>query len=327
MESNINYKGILDYSRDFTEKVVEQTFLRKDKITGEEIMSLTDIQQVNLFILMNLFRTWKDEVNKIKSPYFDYKNKDVQQALENLMNVVSRNILIAKADFKPIMVKSVQQTLLLIFSPYDFYSSEFFSQPWTLKDLKESSKFVKVNSFLLRTVIIEAAKQNLDVLDQVKALQILNETTKNTQETPEEFESYIKKFSAVKPLDVAQLYSKKEKETAPAEKGKKPSIKSDFATVNDQFLKEPTPSLADLHLKVKIENIKNYITINQRFMFINDLFDNNPAEFNAAVDELENKRTFDEALEYLKKNYGDKYGWDVESETLVEFLDVVSKRY
>jgi hypothetical protein len=326
MESNINYKVISDYSRGFSDKVAEKAFAQNDRITGTEIRSLTDIKQVNYFVMMNLFRKWKEEVNKIKSPYFDYQSEDVQQAIERLMNALSQNILVSKEDFKPILEKSVQQSLLLIFSPYDFFKNEFFSQPWTINELKDSAKFVRINDFLLKTVIEEATKKNFDVVDQVKASRILDGAMKETHQTPEEIDNYVQQLSVIKPLNVAQLYIEKE---TPAAKDKEiPSPRqSDFVTLNDQFLKEPTPSLADLHLKVKIENIKNYITINQRFMFINDLFNSNAAEFNAAVDELENKRTFEEALAFLKKNYGDKYGWDMDSETLVEFLDVVSKRY
>jgi hypothetical protein len=179
------------------------------------------------------------------------------------------------------------------------------------------SRFIKVNSFLLKAVIGQIEKRNLAGVNKEKAMLILDDAMANTQETPEEFDPYIKQFSAIEPLQQAQLYSEKEPQTTT----------SDAFTLNDQFLKEPKPTLADLHIKVKIENLKNYITINQRFMFINDLFSGKAEDFNAAVDELENKKSFDEALEFLKKNYGDKNGWDMESETLVEFLDVVSKRY
>jgi hypothetical protein len=318
MESNINYKGISDYSRDFTDKVIERAYSRKDKITGEEILSITDIKQVNLFILMNIFQKWREEVAKIKSPYFDYGSEEVQQALENLMNMLSRNILISKNEFKPIMTKAVRQAVLLIFSPYDFYRTDFFTQPWSLKELKEVSKFIKVNPFLLKEVIGQVEKRNLPGVDKEKAMQILDGAMEQTQETPEEFDPYISQFSAIEPLKLAQLYSEKEHPAVAT---------SDAFTLNDQFLKEPKPTLADLHIQVKIENIKSYITINQRFMFINDLFNGKAEDFIEAVDELENKRTFEEALEFLKNNYGDKNGWDMESETLIEFLDVVSKRY
>jgi hypothetical protein len=319
MESNINYKGISDYSKNFSDKIIEGTFSKKDKIAGEEILSITQIKQVNLFILMNIFQKWQGEVNKIKSPYFDYGAMEVQQAVENLMNVLSRNINISKNDFKPLVEKSVQQAILVIFSPYDYYRMEFFSQSRTIKELKEAQKFIKVNAFLLKAVIEQSERRGIVSIDKEKGMLILDEAMENTHETPEEFDRFIQQFSEIEPLNLSQLYSEKDSNNN--------SKIDEFFTLNDQFLQEPKPTLADLHREVKIENIKGYITINQRFMFVNDLFNGNSEEFNAAVDELENKQTFDQALEFLKTNYGDKNGWDMESETLVEFLDVVSKRY
>ncbi len=318
MESNINYQGISEYSRAFSEKLTEKVFSKKDKINGEEILNITDIRQVNLFVMMNIFQKWKEEIKKIKSPYFDYASEEVQEAVDQLMNTLSRHISVAKDDFKPVLNKAVQQAILIIFSPYDFYRTEFFVKSRSIKDVKEEVKFVKINRFMLNDVMAQAEKRQIAELDLETGMRFLNEALENTQETPEDFDGYITQFSAVEPLNMDYLYS--EKKTSPDKK-------SDFYTLNDQFLQEPQPTLVDIHRKVKIENIKGHITINQRFMFVNDLFNGKTEEFLAAVDELENKPTFQEALEFLKVNYGEKNGWDMESETLVEFLDVLSKRY
>jgi hypothetical protein len=77
----------------------------------------------------------------------------------------------------------------------------------------------------------------------------------------------------------------------------------------------------------KIDNISRNITINQRFMFIKELFKGNPEEFNEAVERLENCRSYDEAYDLLSQSYIQKNQWNMETEEVSEFLSLVSKRF
>lgn len=318
MESNINYKGISEYSKAFSERICDRFFTGRDTIKGQEILSLCGLNQINLFVIMDIFQKWKEEVKKIKSPFFNYETAEVQAAMENLMNVLSRNIEISSTDFKPLLTRAVQQTILLVFSPYDFYRNEFFTRARTIAELKEETKFIKINSFLLKTVIEEAEKKHMKAIEGETALKIMNSSMEDTHETPEEFDPYLEQLSKVEPLNLDHIYFEQEVSS---------SAESLFLTVNDQFARGERPILADLQKNVRIDNIKNHITINQRFMFVNDLFHGKVDEFEMAVDNLETQPTYQNALEFLTSNFGEKNGWDMESETVLEFLDVVEKRY
>ncbi len=57
--------------------------LRERSISkADEIIHLTPVQQVNYFVLKELFQRWKSEINQLKSPYFDYDNDEVQASLK-----------------------------------------------------------------------------------------------------------------------------------------------------------------------------------------------------------------------------------------------------
>src|SRR5690606_10330237 len=307
MESNINYKGIADYSVTFSDQICNRFFKDKERINGQEILQLTGIQQINLFILMDIFQKWKVEAKKIKSPYFNYDAGEVREAMENLMNILSRNIDVSKTDFKPLLTRATKQGILIIFSPYDFFRNEFFTKTWTVQELKEAKKFIRVNAFLLNAVIEQAEMRNINEVDGQTALQILDNLMENTHETPEDFEPYLEVFSAVAPLSLDQIYSEEEAV----------SIENQPLTLNDHFSHGGQPMLAELQKKVKIDNIKNHITINQRFMFVNDLFKGNVDEFSYAVDELEKQPTYEDALNFLKSSFAEKNEWDMESETVL----------
>ncbi len=78
MESKLNIEKIKSYSLDFADIVCRNFFKIKDKITGNEILSVTSSKQINLFVLKNLFYAWEKESDKLKSNYFNYEFKTVQ---------------------------------------------------------------------------------------------------------------------------------------------------------------------------------------------------------------------------------------------------------
>lgn len=75
-----------------------------------------------------------------------------------------------------------------------------------------------------------------------------------------------------------------------------------------------------------VEHLKQLISINDKFIFINELFDGNLKEYNEAIETLNGFRTKGEAFNYLglllKKNL-----WDMESGTLMKLKEIVEKYY
>src|SRR5690606_15407912 len=122
MDNKLNYNSIEAYSAAYTKKLINSFFSMEETINGKQILSLSNINQVNLLIIKNLFQKWKKETGKLQSPFFDYDNAEVKKALQHFMNVLSNNITIRKNNFEPLLKKSVTDAIFLIFSPYVFYS-------------------------------------------------------------------------------------------------------------------------------------------------------------------------------------------------------------
>ncbi|MDL5049215.1 hypothetical protein QQ054_24685 [Oscillatoria amoena NRMC-F 0135] len=114
MDEKISLEAIALYSDAYAEKILKKFFADKNRITGQEILVFSDVQQVNLFIIRDLFKAWKEETKKLKSPFFDYEKPEVKAALETFMNVLSKNIAIDRTHFAPLVKKAVSQTLLVI---------------------------------------------------------------------------------------------------------------------------------------------------------------------------------------------------------------------
>lgn len=72
-----------------------------------------------------------------------------------------------------------------------------------------------------------------------------------------------------------------------------------------------------------VEDIMVAIGLNDRFLFIRELFNNDSALFSATVNVLNEKENWGNALAYLNE----KFSWDSEDPTLVLFLGFVRRRF
>jgi hypothetical protein len=325
MESNLNRNGINNYSTRYAKKVVANYFKDKKIIDGEAIKSLVDIQQINLFVIKNLFEAWQLETAKLKSKYFDYGSEGVQNALLEFMNVLSRNISIKKDDFEPLLIKAVEESVLLIFSPYDFYThlAEHANGEMTIENLKRTLKYVRVNKNLLENLINKMEHEKLEKVDEATYSKLLNGVFQNIQASPDDIGIYFDNFSKIEPLLEQDIYGVliDEKEDGPVITKVTPSEK-EIETINEKHAKHE-PTIVEIHQSKKIESIKSGLSINQTFMFKNVLFDGDEIIFNQTIEYLDNCENKKSAMDYIYKEFPH---WNIESEEFEEFVELIEKR-
>src|SRR5690606_37234880 len=130
-------------------------FADKERISGQEILVFSDVQQINLFIIRDLFKAWKEETRKLKSPFFDYENAEVKEALETFMSVLSKNISVDQAHFAPLLKKAVSQTLLVIFNPYDYFSVIISgaNSKIQVESFRDDLKYLRINKAPLEKLL------------------------------------------------------------------------------------------------------------------------------------------------------------------------------
>ena len=333
MESKLNEDALKSYSQDFSEKLMKNFYANHEFALGEDILRLSEIPQINYFIISQLFSNWRKEISLMESPYFDFRSKDVKKALKDFGNVLSRNIKVSQKHLMPFVVKAVEDTLLLILSPYDFYCSiikNWGQSTIKLKELNSFGKYVKINSNLMASFMRRFEGSDEKEVSPDDALRILNEVFAETTQTPEDIDPFISKFSSALPLDVGKIYGE---ETVTTNKNESDSVaaqgkKEKPLTLNDQIAKkEEKTILADLHKKKKIDNIKSNLSINQKFMFVNQLFGGNSDDFNKVIDFLDNCSSQAEAMDFINKNYLKKNNWKKDSIEVKEFIEVIAKKY
>jgi len=334
MDEKINLGAVAQYSDEYTGKTLDSFFSGNTKITGPDILRLCEPRQINLFVIHELFKAWKEETTKTQSPFFDYSAAPVKEAQEVLMNALSNHISIDREKFSPLLKKAVYNTLLLTIDPYDFFADliEGQNDQISVESLAEQLKYVKINRPPLERLLEKLRQNNVVTISGNEAFALLDGILEEVNFTPEDIDGYIAKFSSVIPVSIDRFYEQRAEaqtrnevkpETSPwFTPSPSPVTPQAKPTINDKLSQEPRATLAD-NFK-RITRIKENLTINQKFMFTKVLFHGDFELFSKAVEDLDRQDNIEGALRYLESNYEE---WDRESEEFHEFMELVEKRF
>jgi hypothetical protein len=82
------------------------------------------------------------------------------------------------------------------------------------------------------------------------------------------------------------------------------------------------------HLKLKpIDDLKSGIGLNEKFLFIRELFNNDHLAYAEAIEQLNACTNIAAAEQIIANKLLPQYGWDLETEATVSFLHLVFRRF
>jgi hypothetical protein len=76
-----------------------------------------------------------------------------------------------------------------------------------------------------------------------------------------------------------------------------------------------------------VTNLKNAITLNEKLLYIKDLFRGYSLAYSEAIEILNRFNTFEEAERFLNKNYVTKNDWESKPDTTEKFYELLKRRY
>ncbi len=109
-------------------------------------------------------------------------------------------------------------------------------------------------------------------------------------------------------------------------------------SINEKLAQEKSTSIAEKYatdqkftlaekLKMtRINDLRSAIGINQKFLFMNDLFEGENTAFNDAISRLNSCNNGDEAHQILHE-YAQKYQWSNDGERVQQFTELIVRRY
>lgn len=327
MDEKISLKSVDQYAQQYALHLTNSFFSKKHKISGPEILQLSAVRQVNLFVIRDLLHAWKKESEKLKSPYFDYEHSEVNEALVAFQNTLSNHILIGKEHFLPLLTKAVSQTIYLILDPYDFYSDKLERRegvPVNTADLKNEVKYIRINRAPLEKLVTRLEEKKMQSISGNEAFASLDQILEEVNFTPEEVEPYLQMFNQVVPLRTENFYETKPMAHPVVSNTEPIAAANKQQPVIQVAQKESKQTLADDLAKKKIVLLKQNLTINQKFMFTKILFHGDFDIFSETIDKLDRLDNLSEAMHYIDDAYPH---WDRESEEYLEFIELVEKRF
>lgn len=372
------------YGRRLATRLCDQHFLSSSGSTldGPSILSFTPVRQVNLFVVRQLLQQWQAEMNRLRSPYFDFEAPAVQEALQQFQNTLSRYIRVSRESFEPLLAQAVADALLLVTNPAAAFERLFFTDQseLTMAQLRDGLRYFDVNkeffvSFLNNLTNNEIVSQN-DIIGQLSSYQ------NATYRIHQPLEALIATLSALLPLTEADLWADGPTSSTapviptprpitpvaqalpistPAPDSESPLIEMNVAASQPLVTSEPlqhspsgerplheklkatnptsTPlasTLRDSQLQAtplvergapKIETLREAISINQRFSFINELFNGENMEYHAAIQHLDSLTNSEEARHYITQNLAQRYDWSKKEEHVLKLLKLIERKF
>ena len=201
-----------------------------------------------------------------------------------------------------------------------------------------------IREFYEKTVVLNYLKSNEIIVEQSEIPITIGEV--ETQENPES------KDETSRDVQIGRPYIPVEKEPADikkTEKSGKDKITEDVTgdggpqmelfsspirgqeqetSINEKAsLRKDVQSIASELERKPITNLKSAIGINEKFLFINELFGGSTDDYNNSINHLNQCKDHAEANVYINDNLKNKYNWDEENNAVSVFLDLVGRRY
>mgnify|MGYP006282443961 CR=1 FL=1 len=104
-------------------------------------------------------------------------------------------------------------------------------------------------------------------------------------------------------------------------------IKEMEQSLNESFSSIKSPSLKEKIVGTPISDLRSAISINQKFKFINELFEDDTEAFEKSVETINGYTSYIEADDYMENNLKPRYGWETNSTSAKEFQELVSRRF
>ena len=77
----------------------------------------------------------------------------------------------------------------------------------------------------------------------------------------------------------------------------------------------------------KVETLREAISINQRFSFINELFNGENMEYHAAIQHLDSLTDYEQAKTYLTQHLAQRHDWSRKEEHIAKLLKLIERKY
>jgi hypothetical protein len=351
-------------------------------LDGPAVLRFTPIRQVNLFVVQQLLGQWMAEMGNLRSPYFDFEDAEVRQALTQFMNVLSRRIKLSRPVFEPLLAQAICDTLLGCIDPAETFVQKLLGeQPAAAPaQLRDTLRYLDINKPLfagfLDTLPADDVQERDYLLsrfrlyvqsnsqDQHSLAAIVQEFNALLPLTEEDLNEEAPQIPAPAPAQAATKATEQPAPTAsalaptpsapvpqptpapspapapearPSVQGAAPAAVPLYAKLQaeqpsapslSETLRQERTGAASLAEKApKVETLREAISINQRFSFINELFNGENMEYHSVIQHLDTLPNAESAKRYVNENLAAQYNWSRKEEHVNKLLKLIDRKF
>ncbi|MBC7747292.1 MAG: hypothetical protein H7Z76_01700, partial [Methylotenera sp.] len=245
-------------------------------------------------------------------------------SLSVFMGVISQHIKVSKEDFTPLLLQAIFNTIFYINAPVLFLEQKHVAQDksYTEDELKTAFKYLKAYPKFNDFYKLSESKWNMKtgkiIVDDFRSK---FSTYYNEQEVVDKIMGNFNTFLPVLPSDF--YYSEATKTTDYSLRGEE----NKPVSINELIGKDHKGTTLNLHTKNKIVDLRSAMSINQRFMFVKDLFKGDSSAFEGAMSLADNSTSYENAVNALIDNYSHRFGWIIDSDEVNELFDLIGRKF
>lgn len=207
--------------------------ITSDEISGEEIKSYFPHNQINSFLLFQVYQVWDQRVQQLRHPYFDFSSEEVQNALDDLKNKLAHHISVDSASFNTLVERAVANSLGFILDPANGFKEFFYPQGQSLStdQLEQYAHFFSDWDFVVNSILKYCRKHEkssitwdefsekmvrvLEIYEQKKGQKIIEYRSALFQSlTGEDLQAYLNEIEATRKAKEQEAKAKAEAERA-----------------------------------------------------------------------------------------------------------------
>ncbi len=335
-------------------------------LDGPALLRFTPVRQVNLLVVRQLLAQWQAEAARLRSPYFDFDAAPVQGALAQLMNTLSRHIRLDRAAFEPLLAQATAEALGLAIDPVGTAQRLLFDGPGptTGAGLRDSLRYIDLDKAFFQGFAdsLPASEEGFTPDFLRHRFELYHAAHYNAHQPVQRL---VETLSALLPLTTADLLEDgpvAAPHPAPGAPGpsapappapvaaapvipppptttaeapapavplyeKLKASQGDAQPLAETLRANAAPARAPEHTAPKVETLRAAISINQRFSFINELFNGENMEYHAAIQHLDSLPTAEQARTYVTDDLSRRYDWARKEEHVGKLLKLIERKF
>lgn len=98
-------------------------------------------------------------------------------------------------------------------------------------------------------------------------------------------------------------------------------------SVNERLAAEKKESVAEKLQHTKIDDLRTVIGINQKFLFMNDLFEGEKAHYDTTIDKINSLDSKSDVIQYIDNEISSKFNWDNTNESVQAFKALIDRKF